>query len=468
MTGGSGSEPTRPDSPAHALEGVPDATPPTGGSTGANGDAAAADATAPTPADRPVDASDAPSHAVGDPDEPALPRDRTAAPPATATEPVRTSPRATPTGVVYRSTDERNRSVYRRANPWYRRLARGVIATTLIGALGIGIYLGARELRDYLDRDRLPAAGSEVPAIRSTSILVTSTAPTLQLQGTLTFDVDTGAFEFVGTPATPDAGVRLTSPDGATVYREDGDGWQQLPPEDVRAASVRAAVRVLDDDETADAILVNRLRRGYVDLVRQVEEGTGDAELTRYDIALGLTQFSDAFPVQWNEFRAEAIPGVAESRRHVVSIWLDTDDVLVRVDDPETGWSWQRLSYGPSAFEAFEPAPASILEPSSAIAVEGVFCSIDSLGVGFTTRLNSCDEANSVGRDLAVDAGLADDPASAAAELAFAATCVALQDGQTVVDDAATLALAELLHAANVCPGDIERLRTSTEPADGS
>lgn len=470
MTGGHAGEPTRPGSPDHHPDDRPDvggqqpgrhdATPPTG---------------VPHGDDRPDDAANGAANGATtletgpDDVEPSLARDATAATPPTAATPLRlASSGAPPTGVAYRSTDERNRSVYRRANPWYRRLARGVIATTLIGALGVGVYLGARELRDYLNRDRLPAAGPEVPTIRSTSILVTSTTPTLQLQGTVTFDVDTGAFEFLGTPGSPDAGVRLTSTDGTTVYREDGAEWALLPPEDVRAATVRAAIRALDDDETADAILVNRLRRGYVDLVRQVEEGTGDDELTRYDIALGLTQFADAFPVQWSEFREDAIPGVAPSRRHVVSIWLDTEDVLVRLDDPATGWSWQRLSYGPSAFEAFEPAPASVREASTAVAVEGVFCSIDELGVGFTTGLSSCADADAVGRQLAVDAGLADDPAASAAELAYAATCVALQDGQTDVTDAATLALAERLDAASVCPGDLERLRSSlaSQPAD--
>lgn len=475
MTGGPAGEPPRDGSPdddidlaadviAAAGHGDASATPPDGIPTAPHHPLDPAGDPAGDPAvDAPLD-----DVIVGDgadgfepaPDEPALPRDTTAAPPPTAATPLRAAP-ANPVGSAYRSTDERNRSVYRRANPWYRRLARGVIAMTLIGALGVGVYVGAREVRDYLARDQLPAEGAEGPPIRQTSVLVTSTTPQLSVAGTITFDVQTGAFEFVGTPGGPDTGVRLTSPEPGIVYRQDGANWRPVDDGDARVAAITEAISVLRDDTTADAILVNRLRRGYVDLLRQVDEGLGDDQLTRYEVAMQLTQFADAFPLQWNQYRQEALPGVQESRRHVVSIWVDAEDALVRVEDPTTGWNWQRLAYSDDAFEPFEPAPADVLEPTATITVAGVFCSIDQLGIGWTTQLGDCSEAVALGREFAVTAGLADSSDSPAAELAFAATCVALQDGQTEVDDEPTLALAELLDAADVCPGDIERLRAS-------
>ena len=103
-----------------------------------------------------------------------LPRDVPHEPPAMAEASTQPTPGA---DTWYRSDHERTKSVRRRANPWYRRLGRGLVALTLLGLLGFGLYLGAREVQDYLERDRLPSAGAEVPTIRATSFQITSSAP---------------------------------------------------------------------------------------------------------------------------------------------------------------------------------------------------------------------------------------------------------------------------------------------------
>ena len=88
----------------------------------------------------------------------------------------------------YRSDEDRAKSVYRRANPWYRRLARGIIGLGFLSAAAVGLYFGARAVQDYLERDRLPASGADVPDIRATSFLISSTAPAPSVDGTLTID----------------------------------------------------------------------------------------------------------------------------------------------------------------------------------------------------------------------------------------------------------------------------------------
>ena len=395
-----------------------------------------------------------------DPHEPRLPGSSETAPAPVEAPPTR-SPLATPAPNVYRTPDERNRSVYRRANPWYRRLARGIVAAVIIGGLGVAAYFGARAVQDYLDRDKLPAAGSEVPDIRQSSFLITSTADEVPLQGTLTVDFDTGAYEFVGLAGSPDATDNLTSPDGQQVYAQNAAGrWQALDPNAPVVASIHRAIELLSDDESADAILTNRLRRGYVDLVREVDEGEDESQLTRYDVDLRLAGFAEAFPLQWQDFQRDAIPGIADDNRHSVSIWLDDEDVLVRVEDPATGWNWERVAYSSTGFEAFDP-PTSQMQvdvvPAETTTVE---CSIDELGLGWTTALANCDDANTLGRQLAVQVGLADVTDGPAAELAFASVCQVLQGTETrTYDDEQYITLAGLLVDAGVCPGDTALLR---------
>jgi hypothetical protein len=396
-----------------------------------------------------------------DPNEPWLPVGAEPTTPIAEEQvPVR-SPRAVPTANVYRSTEERNRSVYRRANPWYRRLARGVIAASLLAALGLGVYLGARELQDYLGRDRLPAAGAEVPAIRESSFLVNSTGAFAPLQGTLTVDFQTGAFEFVGTAGSPNATDNLTSPDGGTVYALTTAGrWQQLGDDQAVVTSIKRTIAALSDDTTADAILTNRLRRGYVDLVRQVEEGEGDQARTRYDVDLRLAQFADDFPLQWQDFQTNAIPGIQVASRAFASFWIDPDDVLVRVVDDRTGWRWDRLEYSTNAFTAFAPAAAQIDAVVPASDVATIACRIEALDLDWATALPTCDEAAAIGRELTVSVGLADDAASPATELVFANVCTSLQGTEPrTYDDPDELKLAQLLIDTNVCPGDINLLQ---------
>ena len=266
---------------------------------------------------------------------------------------------ATPTrggDTWYRTDQDRFRSVHRRANPWYRRLARGVIGLSFLAAAGIGLFFAARVVQDYLDRDRLPSQGVDVPAIRSTSFELRSTAPAPGLDGTLTLDATTGAFEFIGRGTGSQAGIQIVSPDGDAMYMRVGTGnWERPVAGDQLAADVATAVSYLADDDSADDILTSQLRRGYADLLDRTEVGTGDDELRRYELRLDTRSFESDFPLQYRQFADDSIPGVQPVRGLLVTITLDDDDVLVGVDDAGTNWSWQRLAYSDQPFAPLDP-----------------------------------------------------------------------------------------------------------------
>lgn len=257
----------------------------------------------------------------------------------------------------YRTDEDRNRSVRRLANPWYRRLARGVVGLSLVTALGLGLYFGARLVQDYLDRDRLPAQGADVPVVRATSIEIRSTTPAPVLDGTLTMDAQTGAFEYTGRGTGIQAGVQVVSPDGVVTYVRRGDGeWQVATASDTVSADVLRAVSYLRNDDSADDILTSQLRRGYVDLIERTEIGEGSDELRQYEMRIDTAEFDEDYPLQYQEFADRAIPGVQPVRGLLVTITLDDEDVLVAVDDMTTNWSWQRLSYSDQSFQPLDPA----------------------------------------------------------------------------------------------------------------
>jgi len=360
-----------------------------------------------------------------------------------------------PAMTAYRSTEDRNRSVYRRANPWYRRLARGVIAACLIGGLAVGVYYGARAVQSYLGRERLPEAEPDIPEIRATTVILAASNPAIQLEGTLTFDAQSRSFEFVGTPNTANATDHLTSPDGQTVLQQGiGTTWIRLGETNELAATVKQAVQVLAGSSTADVVLTNRIRSDYVELVRQIDEGEGDDALTRYDVRLDLRAFADDYPLQWDEFRTTAIPGVAPNSPHDVSMWLDDEQVLVRFSDVETGWNWDRIDYSATPYSPLTPDPGNVegsIEPGATTVV----CAISDLGLTYTTGLGTCDNADAVGRQFAVEVGLAIAPDDPAARLAFVSVCTAIQgDDPVEYTDEAYAELAGKLDAALVCPGN--------------
>ncbi|MEO6652191.1 MAG: hypothetical protein ABIP17_05985 [Ilumatobacteraceae bacterium] len=251
----------------------------------------------------------------------------------------------------YRTDQDRFKSVRRRANPWYRRLGRAVIGCTFLAAAAVGLYFGARVVQDFLDRDRLPTPGVEVAAIRSTSFEIRSTAPAPIIDGTLTLDTSSRAFEFVGRGGGAQAGVQMISRDGTTVLIRRGTGEFSAPgPADQVASDVQRAVSYLVNDDTADAILTNRLRRGYVNLDDRTEVGAGNDRVIRYETRIDTASFSRDLPLQAQEFRDGAIPGVADVRSLPVTLSVDADGVLVGVDDSITNWSWQRLAYSDQPF----------------------------------------------------------------------------------------------------------------------
>lgn len=400
---------------------------------------------------------------VFDPDEPRLPTDAAVddgatapvAPAAPVNMPVH-PPRAA-VASAYRSPQERNRSVYRRANPWYRRLGRGVTALALLGVVGVGVYVAARGTQDYLNRDQLPEAAPDVPTIRESSFLVIATTPTIQLEGTLIADFETRSFEFVGLAGTANANDRITRPDSDVVYaRNQNATWRVVGADDPAldlVATIDATIDVLAGSDTADVILTSQIRRDYVNLIEESEEGEGDNTRTRYDVALDLDAFAERFPVQWQSFQQNAIPGVDDSPRLEVSMWTDDESVLVRVQDESTGWNWERLDYSSGEFEAFQPPVTQIVNPETAETAIAIDCQVD--GLQFATILATCDEATAVGRQLAASVGLTDSADAPDAGPAFAALCAVLQGGEPATfEEDAYVELAGLLVDTGVCSGD--------------
>lgn len=257
----------------------------------------------------------------------------------------------------YRNEQDRYRSVHRRANPWYRRVARGFIGLCFLAAAGVGLFFGARLVQDYLDRDRLPSFGEDVPTIRATSFEIRSSAPAPVLDGTMTLDTSTRAFEFVGRGTGPQAGTQVVSTDGVTVYIRSGAAeWQVAQSGDAIAGDVRQAADYLRDADSADDILTSAIRDDFVDLIDRTELGKGDDELRRFALQIDTTAFEAVSPLGFQRFEQDAIPGVGLARALPVTITLDADNVLVQLDDDVTNWSWQRLTYSDQPFVPNDPA----------------------------------------------------------------------------------------------------------------
>jgi hypothetical protein len=264
----------------------------------------------------------------------------------------------------YRTDQQRYKSVYRRANPWYRRLARAVVGLAIIAALAGLLYVGAQQVQDYVNRDKLPKPGQNAPQFASTSFLVTSTAPAPELDGTITFDTASHAFEFVGTSTPgiggsvrPQSGLEVVSPDGTRVYiRQDGGGWRVPPDGDADVAAIMRSVPYLLGVRDADDVLEDQLRKHFIELKDEATEGAKPDALERYEMALDTRDYSSDYPLQWGDFQERVIPGVAASGAVPVTMWTDDDHVVVRLRDEETHWAWQRLAYSNEAFAPLDPA----------------------------------------------------------------------------------------------------------------
>ena len=257
--------------------------------------------------------------------------------------PTPTNQNGRPVG-TYRSESTRARSVYRRANPWYRRLARGLVGLCFLVAGGAALYFGARELQDYLNRDRLPEAGVDIPAYQTTTFQISATAPSPAIDGTLEIDVTTGAFRFTGSVGDQPV-TQVVSLDGTRVFTPTGDTWQEVAGDDPLASSLTNAIPYLVGVDTADDILVNRMRNGYVELVDKTTEGTGDDARDRYEMRFDYAAYNADQPLQWQAFQQEVVPGITDLPEASLTIWLDRDGMLVRMLDPQTNWSWERVSH---------------------------------------------------------------------------------------------------------------------------
>jgi hypothetical protein len=112
-----------------------------------------------------------------------------------------------------------------------------------------------------------------------------------------------------------------------------------------------SAIPFLVGVDTADDILINRMRNGYVDLLEQETEGVGETALERYRISIDVGNYDADQPLQWQSFQQEVVPGIGETGVTELTFWLDADDVLVRLLHPSTNWSWERTSRSEQAIQ---------------------------------------------------------------------------------------------------------------------
>jgi hypothetical protein len=259
---------------------------------------------------------------------------------------------------TYRSEQARSKAVYRRANPWWRRVLRALIGVALLAAAGVVVYFGVGLVQDFLGRDRLPTAGADVPDIGSASFQITSASPSPTIDGTLSIDFGTSAFEFVGNgaPGSPQAGVQVVSPDGVTTYiRTTGSEWRPATPDDDIVGALQSAIPFLRNVDGPDAVLENRLRQGSVELVDQVNEGVDDDQLRRYELEIDTSNYSDNWPLQWSSYQAEVVPAIATADVVPIVMTLDADNVVVRMSAPQSNWAWERLTYSEFGISIADP-----------------------------------------------------------------------------------------------------------------
>jgi hypothetical protein len=255
----------------------------------------------------------------------------------------------------FRSEQDRSRSVRRRADPLHRRVGRFLAVTGILVMLAVGAYAGVRALDDWMQRDRLPELGAELPPIRATTFDVASEAPAPDLDGTLTLDAQTGAFEFVGRDGGRHSGIHVVSSDGSrVVLRRDGGAWRTAGEADTVANDAATAAAYLAKSDGVETILPGLFRR-HVELVQQTTERTADSELERYDLLLDTEAMSRENLLEWTEFQRDAIPGVEPTRALPITIWVDADDVVVRLAAGTTGWRWVRLAHLAEPFVPVDP-----------------------------------------------------------------------------------------------------------------
>lgn len=257
---------------------------------------------------------------------------------------------------AYRSEEARAKSVYRRANPWWRRILRGLIGVGLLAGAGVLVYFGVGIVQDFLGRDRLPTAGADVPDISSASFQVTAGSPSPTIDGTLSIDLSTSAFEFVGRPTGLQEGLQVVSPDGSNTYvRTTGSDWRTATPSDAIVGALQGAIPFLRAVDGPDAVLENRLRQGSVELVDQVNEGVGDDKLRRYELELDTDNYGAKWPLQWNEYQSAVIPALGVASVVPITMTLDEDNVVVRLDAPQSNWAWERLTYSAIGISIVDP-----------------------------------------------------------------------------------------------------------------
>ncbi|MFZ9042744.1 MAG: hypothetical protein ACO225_13810 [Ilumatobacteraceae bacterium] len=343
-----------------------------------------------------------------------------------------------------RSNEERIKRIKRKADPWHRRVARWAILIGVVGAVVAGVVVGVRAVIDAQNRIDLPVAGPATAVIRSTTVDLTlvrtvgATVATTAVDGTVTVDPTSRAFEFVGRAGGPQDGVEVAGRLGiVSLVRssETGTAWQPAPtggPVATTVSEVVDAVHAVADALTVDEILTSEVRQRYVTLVAAENvEDDPIGPITAYELTIDTARLADEFPLRWQVFTTRAIPGAGEVSPLPVTVEITDEQVLTAVDAPDIGWSWRRLAWSADPF-----VPDALIPDQRTYTIRAA-CTADDGALFWQTTFATCDEALAVAAGVAdqtgvratlIDAGLPDDEIGPKLDLTVARLCTAVED----------------------------------------
>jgi hypothetical protein len=245
---------------------------------------------------------------------------------------------------VYRSEHERETIVRRRADPWWRRILRGVVLLVILGTLAVAGYFAIDAAIDYVNRDRLPSPGVDSADVESASYRVQLDAS--GLAGDVTVDHASGAYRFVGAEGTDLAGIEVVgNGTGQQAVRRAGGEWQPgwSDPRAGALAELTVYLAVIDTDD----VLTTTWRDGYVGIVDREQDVAvaGVEDTTMYRMEFETARYATEHPFQWNEWVATVAPLPEAPGTTLLTVWVDDDGVIRRLESAAGGIQWERVAY---------------------------------------------------------------------------------------------------------------------------
>jgi hypothetical protein len=116
---------------------------------------------------------------------------------------------------------------------------------------------------------------------------------------------------------------------------------------------------------SADDVLGNGLRKGYVDLLDKVTEGIEPDAIDRYEMLVNFDAFASRFPTEWQDYRNQVEPAANAGTAVPLTLAIDESDVVVRFLNEQSNFAWQRLTYTDVRFEPIDPTGVVVVETTA-------------------------------------------------------------------------------------------------------